>query len=291
MKPTHEEKNNRKKGYILSLVIHGILVAYLSYLGYQYIENQLGGFTEIDFTGPPPKGEQDKVFEDGKDSVTQERADRATIAKPKPIKKNPKPKPKAPLPAPEIETADEDSDIDAGKNDPILEVPEEEVEDLATEETDQELNDLNKEEVTEFKDNLDNQAKENSTGKDKTSAGDSEVNADKKTQRFGAENGVKSYKELRPFSGNRKPVYPEVARRLKYEDFVILDYQVKRDGSVGQIWLVRAAEYEGFNVNAITAVKTWKFEPGLTGVFRHPIKFNLKDGEVEYEDKPLRGRN
>ena len=60
------------------------------------------------------------------------------------------------------------------------------------------------------------------------------------------------------------PKYPEVARRRKVEGRVILQCVVRKDGSVGDFKVLQApGQGLGFEEAAISAVRLWKYEPGL----------------------------
>lgn len=60
------------------------------------------------------------------------------------------------------------------------------------------------------------------------------------------------------------PVYPETARRRLVEGHVILQAIVKRDGTVGDIEVLRAIPSGlGFIESAIEAASQWRYEPAL----------------------------
>ena len=58
--------------------------------------------------------------------------------------------------------------------------------------------------------------------------------------------------------------YPEAARKARVEGSVILQAIVKKDGTVGNIIVLRAPGHNlGFEESAITAVKQWKYKPAM----------------------------
>src|SRR5881628_2732026 len=61
-----------------------------------------------------------------------------------------------------------------------------------------------------------------------------------------------------------KPTYPEIARKAKVSGQVILQAVVRKDGSVGDIQVLRSPGSKfGFDEAAIAAVKQWRYKPGL----------------------------
>ena len=91
------------------------------------------------------------------------------------------------------------------------------------------------------------------------------------------------------FTKKVTPVYPEKARDIKLEGYVILEALMTADGSVGDIKVLRGLGKGkfGFEEAAAHALKNWKFKPAL--VEGHPvdvlmtlkIDFVLKDGLAE----------
>ncbi len=64
----------------------------------------------------------------------------------------------------------------------------------------------------------------------------------------------------------KPPLYPERARRAGVEGRVILYAVVHQDGTVGDLRVARVpAEGLGFEEAAVSAVKKWKYDPGLLG--------------------------
>jgi len=65
------------------------------------------------------------------------------------------------------------------------------------------------------------------------------------------------------------PVYPELARRAKVQGTVILEAIIKRDGTVGDIKVLRSLGKLGCDEAAVAALKQWRFQPGeMNG---HPV--------------------
>jgi protein TonB len=83
-------------------------------------------------------------------------------------------------------------------------------------------------------------------------------------------------------SGNRPPRYPQEARRAKQEGTARLRIEVREDGTVGKIELVRSSGFPLLDRAAIDAVAAWRFEPAMTqghaeiSLIDLPIEFVLK---------------
>ena len=61
-----------------------------------------------------------------------------------------------------------------------------------------------------------------------------------------------------------KPSYPEIARKAKVQGQVILQAVVRKDGTVGEVQVLRSPGSKfGFDEAAIAAVKQWRYKPGL----------------------------
>ncbi len=61
-----------------------------------------------------------------------------------------------------------------------------------------------------------------------------------------------------------KPAYPEIARKAKIEGMVILQVIVRRDGTIGNITVLRSPSARlGFEESAIDAVKQWRYKPAM----------------------------
>jgi TonB family protein len=60
----------------------------------------------------------------------------------------------------------------------------------------------------------------------------------------------------------KQPIYPEIARKAKVSGQVILQVVVRKDGSVGDISVLRSPGSKfGFDEAAIAAVKQWRYKP------------------------------
>jgi len=65
-------------------------------------------------------------------------------------------------------------------------------------------------------------------------------------------------------SSKKEPTYPESARKEKVSGQVILQVVVRKDGTVGDIQVLRSPGSKfGFDEAAIAAVKQWRYKPGL----------------------------
>lgn len=62
---------------------------------------------------------------------------------------------------------------------------------------------------------------------------------------------------------NEEPPYTEEARRAKVQGLVVLEAVVRRDGSVGEVKVLKGLGY-GLDESAVETVKkTWRFKPGM----------------------------
>jgi protein TonB len=101
------------------------------------------------------------------------------------------------------------------------------------------------------------------------------------TASLGAGDGVTSF--ARPMGGyQRRPTYPESARRAGIEGVSTLRFQVREDGTVGAIDVERSAGANDLDRAAIAAVRMWRFEPARRGAqavavwVTLPVRFELK---------------
>ncbi|MFH1313177.1 MAG: M56 family metallopeptidase [Candidatus Eisenbacteria bacterium] len=81
-----------------------------------------------------------------------------------------------------------------------------------------------------------------------------------------------------------KPVYPEDARKAGISGKVVLEVQVKKDGSTGKIEVTEGVEgYPSLSESAIEALSTWKFKPAtrdgkpIDMTIAIPVAFRLDD--------------
>ena len=68
----------------------------------------------------------------------------------------------------------------------------------------------------------------------------------------------------------KNPSYPEIARKAKVSGQVVLQVVVRKDGTVGDIQVLRSpgSKY-GFDEAAISTVKEWRYKPALQN--RKPV--------------------
>lgn len=92
------------------------------------------------------------------------------------------------------------------------------------------------------------------------------------------------------------PMYPEIARKAGVEGVVILQAVVRRDGSVGEIKVLKSPGSRfGLDEAAIDAVRQWKYRPGLWGgrpvdvYFTVTVEFVLDDRGLEPPPPPSAG--
>ena len=89
--------------------------------------------------------------------------------------------------------------------------------------------------------------------------------------------------EARPiYRSNPPPTYPRIARIRGYQGDVMLDVLVNKNGTVGDLKVIKSSGYPLLDRAAKSSVKNWLFEPGMVGNeklkmwVRVPIRFELK---------------
>lgn len=89
--------------------------------------------------------------------------------------------------------------------------------------------------------------------------------------------------EARPiYRSNPPPTYPSIARIRGYQGDVMLDVLVNKNGTVGDLKVIKSSGYPLLDRAAKSSVKNWLFEPGMVGKekikmwVRVPIRFELK---------------
>ncbi len=89
--------------------------------------------------------------------------------------------------------------------------------------------------------------------------------------------------EARPiYRSNPPPKYPRTARIRGYQGNVMLDVLVNKNGTVGDLKVIKSSGYPLLDRAAKSSVKNWLFEPGMIGKekvkmwVRVPIRFELK---------------
>jgi protein TonB len=89
--------------------------------------------------------------------------------------------------------------------------------------------------------------------------------------------------EARPiYLSNPPPTYPRIARIRGYQGDVLLDVLVNKNGTVGDLKVIKSSGYPLLDRAAKSSVKNWLFEPGMVGNeklnmwVRVPIRFELK---------------
>jgi protein TonB len=61
-----------------------------------------------------------------------------------------------------------------------------------------------------------------------------------------------------------RPEYPEPARKARVQGTVVLEAVVRRDGSVGEIRVIRSIDGDyGFEEASVQAIRQWRYRPGL----------------------------
>jgi len=89
--------------------------------------------------------------------------------------------------------------------------------------------------------------------------------------------------EARPiYRSNPPPKYPRIARIRGYQGEVMLDVLVNKNGTVGDLKVIKSSGYPLLDRAAKSSVINWLFEPGMVGKekvkmwVRVPIRFELK---------------
>jgi len=90
-------------------------------------------------------------------------------------------------------------------------------------------------------------------------------------------------REAKPiYRSNPPPTYPRIARIRGYQGDVMLDVLVNKNGTVGDLKVIKSSGYPLLDRAAKSSVKNWLFEPGMVGKekvkmwVRVPIRFELK---------------
>jgi periplasmic protein TonB len=92
--------------------------------------------------------------------------------------------------------------------------------------------------------------------------------------------GITSF--VKPLGGYQTtPRYPEWARRQGVEGVTQLRFEVLSNGRVGRVVVDRPSGHIDFDQAAVSAIKTWRFEPARRGAepvavwVRLPVRFSL----------------
>jgi TonB family protein len=84
-------------------------------------------------------------------------------------------------------------------------------------------------------------------------------------------------------SGNPKPPYPAVSRRMGEEGVVVLSVMIEADGTVSDVKLKHSSGFPRLDASALKTVRHWWYVParknGRPVAFRYvqPIRFSLDD--------------
>ena len=60
-----------------------------------------------------------------------------------------------------------------------------------------------------------------------------------------------------------EPIYPPIARTARIEGQVVLDAVILKDGTVGEIGVIKSAN-PILEKSAVDALRQWRFTPGTT---------------------------
>jgi protein TonB len=84
-------------------------------------------------------------------------------------------------------------------------------------------------------------------------------------------------------ASNPKPDYPALSRRYEEQGTVVLQVQVKADGTAGEVKLMSSSGHSLLDKAAMNAVRAWRFVPAtsdgkpVTEWYQVPIPFKLRD--------------
>jgi periplasmic protein TonB len=87
------------------------------------------------------------------------------------------------------------------------------------------------------------------------------------------------------YLNNQYPAYPQMARRMGLQGWVVLNVEVLAEGISGQVAVLQSSGHEVLDNAALRAVKAWRFVPArhagrsISRWFKVPIKFSL-NGEA-----------
>jgi TonB family protein len=75
----------------------------------------------------------------------------------------------------------------------------------------------------------------------------------------------------------QQPVFPPAAWDARYTGAVLLEMTVLKDGTIGEVEVVRSTHPKvGFEAAAVAAVKQWRFEPGMENGEPIEVKTRIK---------------
>jgi len=272
-----EEEKSRFRAIVLSVFIHAALFGLIVYSGYELKQKMGSGYTEFIINEQPRQGVQTEVIAEANSSINQ-----AASVKDIPAKAASKAKAKAPSPKAAVENNNsftDDLPVDAAQKEEPSPLAEPKVDAVETPlQPEQNLEDT-KDLTEDFQEDLKALNAEDSTSKEANSQpqiGNDEIDSPEQNAEYGDPGVVRSYKELLPMSGNRKPVYPARLQRLRIEDTtIVVDFYVMPNGRVRDIRVVQNSPYPDFLESVVKEVKLWRFSPGKTGYFRQDFVFRL----------------
>ncbi|HEX7707121.1 MAG TPA: energy transducer TonB [Thermoanaerobaculia bacterium] len=81
------------------------------------------------------------------------------------------------------------------------------------------------------------------------------------------------------------PLYPDEARRKRWEDWLVVRYHIGKDGRVKEVKIISRPEQRVFEEATIRAVRHWRFRPlvrdGVAQEVTHELTINFKLREDE----------
>lgn len=87
---------------------------------------------------------------------------------------------------------------------------------------------------------------------------------------------IRALEDLKQKPGNKKPIYTAEDRAKGRTGEVTFAGYVSKDGSVSGFKMIKSSGHRELDARTLTAIKTWKFQPGQEGWVEFPFKWDLK---------------
>jgi len=97
----------------------------------------------------------------------------------------------------------------------------------------------------------------------------------------GVPEGVRALEDLKQMPGNQKPTYSQADRLAGNQGEVSFLAYVLRDGSLGQLKVLKSSGHRSLDLRTLAAIRTWRFFPGQEGWVEIPFKWDLRGGPQE----------
>jgi TonB family protein len=279
MKLAQLYKINSLKGFLISALVHGVLIALLATATVKLAVPEGDVFdTEVDYSGPGALGTPVEVVEKPS-PMPAPKTELPAKAKKAEATATPEPKPQTTLPkmkAPPVKATEEGSDddvpVESEKKQGWVPVEDTDIQDGADAGE-------GKAEATEASsDDSENDQQEE----------DAATGGGPTAEMAGTPSGdVHSDRELVARQGNPKPSYPMFSRLKREQGTVVLRFTVDDSGSVDKVWVHQSSGFKSLDEEAVKAQQGWKYQPGKSGIFQKQTTFSLKGQPVEmpYQNK------